>query len=157
MRLLIKQRVFAWTDTYDIYDEAENVKYHVKSDFFSLTHRLHIIDQYENEVGIIREKLMCLTPTFMLEINGQDVGRIRKDYTFFKPKYDVQCNGWQCKGNFIGWDYDVFDGDSVVAHIHKEYFHWGDTYVIDIANPADEMIALMLVLSIDAANCTERN
>ena len=26
MRLMIKQRVFAWTDTYDIYDEYGNPK-----------------------------------------------------------------------------------------------------------------------------------
>ena len=29
MRLLIKQRVFSWTDTYDVYDENENAKYFV--------------------------------------------------------------------------------------------------------------------------------
>ena len=27
MRLLIKQRVFSWTDSYDVYDENENPKY----------------------------------------------------------------------------------------------------------------------------------
>ena len=32
MRLLIKQRVFSWTDTYDVYDEHENRKYYVKTD-----------------------------------------------------------------------------------------------------------------------------
>ena len=30
MRLLIKQRVFSWTDSYDVYDENENPKYFVK-------------------------------------------------------------------------------------------------------------------------------
>ena len=30
MRLLIKQRVFSWTDSYDVYDENENAKYFVK-------------------------------------------------------------------------------------------------------------------------------
>lgn len=34
MKLLIKQRVFSWTDTYDIYDEYGNVRYFVKGDFF---------------------------------------------------------------------------------------------------------------------------
>lgn len=36
MKLLIKQRVFSWTDTYDVYDENEMPKYFVKSDFFPL-------------------------------------------------------------------------------------------------------------------------
>ena len=35
MRLLIKQRVFSWTDSYDVYDENENAKYFVKAEFFS--------------------------------------------------------------------------------------------------------------------------
>lgn len=34
MKLLIKQRVFSWTDTYDVYDEDGNPKYFVKAEFF---------------------------------------------------------------------------------------------------------------------------
>lgn len=37
--------------------------------------------------------------------------------------------------------------------IKQRVFSWGDTYVIDIVNPADELHALMLVIAIDAANC----
>lgn len=42
MQLLIKQRVFSWSDTYDIYDEQGNQKYFVKNEFISLGHRLHV-------------------------------------------------------------------------------------------------------------------
>ena len=31
MRLLIKQRVFSWSDTYDVYDEEGNVRYRERS------------------------------------------------------------------------------------------------------------------------------
>ena len=34
MKLLMKQRVFSWTDTYDVYDEAGNKKYFVKAELF---------------------------------------------------------------------------------------------------------------------------
>ena len=34
MKLLVKQRVFSWTDSYDVYDENENAKYFVKSRVF---------------------------------------------------------------------------------------------------------------------------
>ena len=50
MRLLIKQRVFAWGDTYDIYDEAGNVKYVVKAEVFAFGHQLHVYDAYQNEI-----------------------------------------------------------------------------------------------------------
>jgi uncharacterized protein YxjI len=35
MKLMIKQRVFSWGDTYDIYDEFGNAKYLVKAEVFS--------------------------------------------------------------------------------------------------------------------------
>ena len=53
MKLLIKQRVFSWGDTYDVYDEAGNVKYVVKAEVFSFGHQLHVLDVSGNEVGRI--------------------------------------------------------------------------------------------------------
>ena len=59
------------------------------------------------------------------------------------------------EGNFLGWDYNVYEASNPVIHITKQWLNWGDTYVIDFANPADELMGLMLVVAIDAANCTE--
>ena len=60
MRLLIKQRVFSWTDSYDVYDENENPKYFVKAEFFSLGHQLHVYDRNNYELGVIRQRLLTL-------------------------------------------------------------------------------------------------
>ena len=35
MKLLIKQRVFSWTDSYDVYDEDGDAKYFVKAEFLT--------------------------------------------------------------------------------------------------------------------------
>lgn len=154
MKLLIKQRVFSWRDTYDIYDEDGDVKYLVKSQFFSLGHQLHVYDTHEKEIGAIKERLLNFLPTFDIEMNGIKKGRIQKKFTFFKPKYEVDFNGWRVEGDFLGWNYDVYQACSAVMHISKEVLHWGDTYVIDFANPDDELMGLLLVIAIDAANCS---
>lgn len=155
MRLLIKQRVFSWTDSYDVYDENENKKYFVKAEFLSLGHQLHVYDVLGSEVGAVKQRLLTLLPAFDIEVNGITKGSIQKKFAFFKPKYEVDFNGWRAEGDFFGWDYDVYAGCSSVIHITKELFHWGDTYVIDFADPADELMGLMLVIAIDAANCTD--
>lgn len=154
MKLLIKQRVFSWTDTYDVYDEAGNPKYFVKAEFLTLTHQLHVYDRNKNEIGMVKQRFFTLLPEFDIEINGQQFGSIEKQFTFFKPKYNLDYNGWRCEGDFLAWDYDVYAGCSVAVHISKEILHWGDTYVIDIADPQDEVMALMLAIAIDAANCS---
>lgn len=152
MKLLIKQRVFSWTDSYDIYDEAGNVKYFVKAELIALGHQLHVYDSNHKQIGMIKQKLLTILPVFEVEIGGVVKGRIQKKFTLFKPKYEIDFNGWRVEGNFLGWDYDVYSGCSSIIHISKELLHWGDTYTIDIANQADELMGMMLVIAIDAAN-----
>lgn len=156
MRLLIKQRVFSWTDTYDIYDEQGNEKYFVKAEFFSIGHKLHVYDKSQREIGVIHQRLLSFMPTFEIEMQGRIVGSIQKKFSLFTPKYEIDCNGWRAEGDFFGWDYDVYSGCSSIIHISKELFRWGDTYVLDFVNPADEIMGLLLVLAIDAANCSDK-
>ena len=155
MELLIKQRVFSWTDSYDIYDADGNRKYFVKAEFFSLGHQLHVSDAGGNEIGVIRQRLFSFLPAFDIEIGGVVRGSIQKQFALFRPKYEVDCMGWRVEGDFLGWDYDVYSGCSPVIHISKKLFQWGDTYVIDIANPEDELMGMLLVIAIDAANCSQ--
>ena len=155
MKLLIKQRVFSWSDSYDIYDENGNKKYFVKAEFWSLGHRLHVYDVYDREIGMIKQRLFSFMPIFDIEVDGKVLGSIQKKFTFFKPRYEIDFNGWRVEGNFMGWDDDVYAGCSAVIHISKELFQWGDTYVIDFDRAEDELMGLMLVIAIDAANCTD--
>ena len=157
MKLLIKQRVFSWTDSYDIYDEWGNPRYFVKAEFFTLGHQIHVYDQRGNEIGSIHQRLLTLLPAFEIVLHGQPLGRVRKELSFFRPRYSVECSGWDVQGDLFGWDYDVYNGPQLAAHISKELFRWGDTYVLDILDPRDEELALLLVIAIDAANCSDNN
>ena len=75
MKLLMKQRVFSWTDTYDVYDEAGNKKYFVKAELFRLGHQIHVFDVSGNEIGMIKQRLFTLLPSFDIVISGREFGR----------------------------------------------------------------------------------
>ncbi len=153
MRMIFKQRVFSWFDSYDIYDEGGATLYTVKGQF-AWGHCLKIFDPYGNEVATVRERF-SLMPRFEMYLGGYLIGNIRKEFSFFKPRYHIDCNGWQVEGNFWEWDYDVVDynGQSV-ARVSKELFAFGDTYVIDVFKRDDALCMLMLVLAIDAEKCS---
>ena len=157
MKLMIKQRVFSWGDKFDIYDEAGNVKYFVKGEIFSLGHKLHVYDAFDREIGGVYQKLFTFLPKFEIVLDGSVRGYITKQFTLFCQKYDVDFNGWHVDGDFLDWEYDVYSGNRPIIHISKQWLAWGDTYIIDIENPADEIMGLMLVLAIDAANCDHNN
>ena len=77
-------------------------------------------------------------------------------FSFFKPVYTLDCCGWQIQGDWLGWDYEVTDGSGrLVMQLSKELLHFSDTYVLDIQREEDTLLCLMIVLSIDAANCSD--
>lgn len=158
MKLCIKQRIFSWTDSYDVYDETGTPRYEVRSSFFSLTHRFHIYEkQSGREVGTIAQRLFALLPTFEIEINGQLAGTIRRKFTLLRQSYEVDYRGWDVDGDFLGWDYKVMRGEVEIMSITREWLTWSDTYTLSFANPAHEIPGLLLVLAIDAANCSHND
>ncbi len=154
MKLFLKQRFFSWTDTYDVYDSDDCVKYFVKAEFFSFGHVIHVYDTTGAEVGCIREKLLTFLPKFEIEINGKILGMISKKFTFFRENYTLDYNNWSVEGDFLGWDYSVKDTyGAEVAAVSKEIFNFTDTYSITFYRSADELPALLTAIAIDAANC----
>ena len=157
MKLLFKQRFFSWFDSYDIYDESGNTVYTVKGQL-SWGHCLKIQDAYGNEIGTVRERVLSFLPRFEIYMGSQYIGCITKEFTFFKPKFTIDFNGWYVEGDFFGWDYNVYGRSGrCVAGVSKQLFNWTDTYVIDVAEPKDALGALMLALAIDAEKCSNND
>ena len=154
MKLLFKQRFFSWFDSYDIYNEAGETVYTVEGQL-AWGHKLKIYDRSGAEVGMVQQRVLTLLPKFELYVGDTYAGCLRKEFTFFKPCYNINFNGWYVEGNFFEWDYSVFNAaGNVVATVSKELFHLTDTYVIDVEDPEDGLCALMLVLAIDAEKCS---
>lgn len=154
--LLIKQRVFSWSDTYDVYDSDGDPKYYVEAEWLTIGHKIHIYNKRTgDEVAFIRQKLFRFFPAAEITVGYKTLGEITKEFSLFTPKYSIDYNGWSVKGDLFGWDYSVVDcNGNEVATISKEPFRWGDTYVLSVANDADEIDALVTVIAIDMMNCS---
>lgn len=156
MQLRIKQRVFSWSDTYDVYDERGEARYYVEAEIFTFGHQIHVYDKRSGrEVGSIHQKLFTFLPQFEIVIGGQTVGTIYKEFSFFVPHYHVDFRNWEVEGDFMGWDYSATKNGRTVLTVSKELFHWGDTYVLEYGDIADEIPGLLLTIAIDAVNCSK--
>ena len=154
MKLLFKQRFFSWFDSYDIYDDAGNTVFTVKG-ALSWGHLLRIYDAKGNEVGYVKEKILTWLPKFEMYIGENCIGCIQKEFSFFKPKFNIDYNGWNVEGDWFEWDYTIVNtSGQYVASVSKELWNWTDTYVINVQNSQDAVYALMLVLAIDAEKCS---
>lgn len=154
MKLLFKQRFFSWFDSYDIYNEAGERAYVVRGEL-AWGHLLRIYDAAGREVGYIKERVLTWFPKFEMYLGDSYVGCINKEFSLFTPRFNIDCNGWQVKGDFFEWDYDIVNArGGHIATVSKELFKFTDTYAIDVVSPDDAVCALMLVLAIDAEKCS---
>ncbi len=156
MKMHFKQRLFSWFDSYDVYDEQENILYIIKGQL-AWGHCLKIFDGNGNEIGTVKERIFTFLPKFEVYIGEQYIGCISKRFTLFTPKFDIDFKGWNAEGDFFQWDYQIKNqNNEVIATVSKELFHLTDNYTIDVKNNEDNLAALALVLAIDAEKCSRK-
>ena len=156
MKLYFKQRMFSWFDSYDIYrmDREGETAYTVEGKL-SWGHCLHILDPMGEHIATVKQQVLTFLPKFDLYEGDAYIGTIRKEFTFFRPSFTLDFNGWSVGGSFLEWDYTICDAaGNTVATISKEPLHWTDTYVIDVEEEKNALYALMIVLAIDAEKCS---
>ena len=154
MKLWFKQRFFSWFDSYDIYHEDGSTAFTVEGKL-SWGHRLHILNAEGAHIATVQQQVLTLLPKFEFYVADVLVGTLCKEFTLFRPAYDLDWNGWHVEGDFFEWDYSICSQSGAeVARISKELIHWTDTYSIDVARQEDALAALMVVLAIDAEKCS---
>jgi len=157
MKLLFKQRLFSWFDSYDIYSENGETLYTVRGQL-SWGHCLKVFDASDNEIGTVKERIFTFLPKFEVSLGYSYVGCISKEFSFFRPQFNIDFNGWHIDGDFFEWDYNILDPmGNCVANVSKQLWNWTDTYVIDVADQRDAIYALMLVIAIDAEKCSRND
>ena len=154
MKLLFKQKFFSWLDSYDVFDVTGETVFTVKGQL-AWGHCLKIFDSYGEEIGTVRERVLTFLPKFELYYKDNYIGCISKEFSLFKPKFDIDFNGWHVEGDFFEWDYEIYDGNgALMAVVSKELFNFTDTYSIDLKDDSNALGVLMLVLAIDAEKCS---
>lgn len=153
MRLLFKQRLFSWFDSYDIYDESGATIFTVEGKL-SWGHCLHILDAAGEHIGTVQELTLTFLPKFELYAYGEYLGCLAKEFSLLTPRFTFDCSDWEIEGNWTGWDYSIVSPrQGLVAAVCKELFQMTDTYVMDVPDPSNALCVLMSVLAIDASKC----
>ena len=155
MKLYIKQKVFSWGDKFTVKDEAGRDKYTVEGEIFSWGKKLHVYDMAGREVAFIKQEVWSWLPRYYVFCGDRQVAEIKKEFTLLFPKYSIAGLGWEIDGSFMAHDYQINKGGRNIVTIRKEWMTWGDSYELNIADPADEIVALAVVITIDCV--TESN
>ncbi|MBQ9703863.1 MAG: hypothetical protein IJV68_04895 [Clostridia bacterium] len=161
-RLIVGQKPYTFKESFQIFDERENVKYVVKGKLVSATHDLTVYDASGKiKLGRVKEKLVSWRSPFSMEAHPQDfviemggkkLGKMKSRFSFGKRKFKFTFNNWTLEGNIFGLKYKVLDGKEKVMEVSEKVWTIGDVYYLDITNPDNELLCILILLAIDSSH-----
>jgi len=151
MRYVVKQKVFSLGDSFTIRNEHGEDCYRVKGKFFSFGDKLRIYDMQGNELIYIEQKLFRFLPEYSIYYLGQPYATVKKEFTLFRPKFQIYGTRGQYRieGNVWGMDFSILRDNEIIAQVSKRWFSFSDTYGVDITGKEDPVFILALVIVLD--------
>lgn len=154
-QLYMKQKLFSINEKFTVKDQQEKDVYYVEGSFFKIPKTFSIKDANNNEIALITKKVFSFLPKFYIEINGENVLMISKEFSFFKARYTIDSAGIKVSGNWWDMDFRVFQNEEEVGRVSKEWFTWGDSYKVEILKEELEAILIALVVAIDCVKADQ--
>lgn len=154
-QLYIKQKVFSLSGKFTVKNQEEQDVYYVEGSFMQIPKTYTIMNRKRDEVALISKKVFSFLPKFFVEVNGQEVLTIKKEFSFFKARYTIDAAGIEVHGNWWDMEFDVLQHGEIVGKVNKEWFSWGDSYKVQILNEEMEAIVIAIVVAIDCVKADQ--
>ncbi|BCJ39383.1 hypothetical protein GCM10010168_63690 [Actinoplanes ianthinogenes] len=152
---VIRERLFAIGDDFDVLDENGTKVFHVDGKVLSLRNRVVIEDLTGAEVASVHRHLVAMRPTYEVRIGGEKAAEVRKKmFTPFRDKFVIDVPGpddLEMKGNLLDHEYVIEQGGTEVASVSKRWLTLHDTYAVQITAGIDPLLIIGSVLALDLA------
>lgn len=160
MRYIIREKFFHLGEDSQITDEQGQPVYEVDGKVLSLRNTLIMRDMRGQEVARVNRQLIALTPTYLIDRPGQDETIVRKHFiNLLGDHFTIDIPGphdLEMDGNLLDHEYQVKGEGGVVATVSKRWIALTDTYGVETAPGADDVLILASVLALDLAEDRER-
>lgn len=160
MRYIIREKFFHLGEDSQITDEQGQPVYEVDGKVLSLRNTLVMRDMRGQEVARVNRQLIALTPTYMIDRPGQEETVVRKHFiNLLGDHFTIDIPGphdLEMDGNLFDHEYQVKGDGGVVATVSKRWISLTDTYGVETAPGADDVLILASVLALDLAEDRER-
>lgn len=106
--------------------------------------------KYGKKVGHIKQNFTFFLRSYDIYLDDVFIDSLEQEFTFFKPELSLNKLGWSIKGDFFGWDYQIYnERNQLIAEVDEEIFHLTKHYYIDIRDESNEELLILLVLAIN--------
>lgn len=159
MRYLIKEKIFSFADRFTIEDNQGYPRYEVVGKLLSLGNKLKLYNKTGEELIYIEQKIFRFLPEYLIYRNGNIVGRIKKELTFLKPRFNIESSygNFTLDGDVFHHEFNISKDGNPIAWISKKWISLSDTYTVDILEEEDHSFILAIIIVLDQIFYDNRN
>ena len=152
---LIRKKLIALGDDFWVEDEAGERVFHVDGKVMRLRDTFVIETPGGDEVVRIQERKLTVRDTMVIERQGEELATVQKALlTPLRDKFTVELahgGELEARGDLLGHEFTIEWANGVrMAEVSKKWFSVRDTYGISVPEDQDAVLALAIVVCIDA-------
>jgi len=142
-------------DKFAVLDAQSRPVYRAVGSLFKIPKQFEILNLEDKVLATVTKKPFAWRPAFKLELGNQQAATIRKQWTLFKPRYELSAVGLTVTGDFWDMNFKVVRQGRIIGSVSKRWFSVGDKYEMTVQDQADELLLVGLVIAIDYVKRTE--
>lgn len=151
MKLYIKQHVFTLSDRYSIFNENQETVFDVQKELFSFPARFGIYNSQNEEVYTIQKDFTLFLQSYKVYKGQRLCASVQKELSLFKANFSIESEygSFSIDGDIFDWDFSILKNGEEIGHVHKQWFSWGDSYVLTVLDEQNADFFCALVIAID--------
>lgn len=145
----IKQKMWSLGGKFTIHDEMGMPAYQVEGSFLKIPKTFMVTDMQGQIVSQIEKEFLTFLPRFTVKLADGSFFTLRKEFTFFKPRYQIDNLAMTIQGDFWDMNFELTQNGRKVAQISQEWLRLTSTYNIEVFEEAYADLVISLVVAID--------
>nr|WP_242258496.1 LURP-one-related family protein [Streptococcus thoraltensis] len=145
----VKQKLLSLGGKFTIADNLGIPTYQVEGSFLKIPKTFTITDMKGQQVSRIEKKTISFLPQFKVKLADGNCFTIKKSWTFFKSRYQIEGLGIDVKGNVWDLSFNLQKDGQQIASIRQDLWHLTSTYTVEIYDEAYSDLVISLVIAID--------
>ena len=153
MRYLVRERMFSISNDFWVTDQRGDKVFLVDGKALRLHETFELKDASGAVLAIIRKRFLGFTDTLEIEHDGAVVATVHKAaFSLLRNRADIELagrGGLEAVGNIFDKDFEIRDGDQVIAQVSRSWFRIRNAYGVDIAPGENDALIICVAICLD--------
>jgi len=162
MRYVMRQKLWSWGNDFTIKDDAGTDRFYVDGKVITLRQEMVFEDMDRRPLATVRKRLLSFGNVYDIYHGDQLFAVVRENWlplVRYRFTVDVGDDGpgpgdLSITGDVWNHEYTFEEAGQAVAVVSKRWFSWTDTFGVDVADGADDVLVLACTAVVDL--CTRK-